>query len=287
MALFGNKKVNNSDETFRPEQLEKFEDKGDKQVANKRNMHIFNRFSAKRDAKDISKQTKWKRIAGVATVAIIVVLAILWLVSWLLTTIGDLVIDVEDSAAKKGIVVSANADGSDPSLRLTAENVKEVTNITRDWLPANLDNEKDGSHNGKNYLAYTFYLSNNGSETLDYISTLKMVGVAKSADEALRIMVYKNGEPKTYGKINLDGSTPVIAEETFSYTEPFKDVEISEKGKQEEVVFSEKNEGLTPGSSDKYTIVTWIEGEDQECIDDIMGGYCKLMWFFNVDGEEL
>lgn len=287
MALFGNKKVNNSDETFRPEQLEKLEDKGDKQVANKRNMHIFNRFSAKRDAKDISKQTKWKRIAGVALVVILVVLAILWLVSWLLTTIGDLVIDVEDSAAKKGIVVSANADGSDPSLRLTAENVKEVTNITRDWLPANLDNEKDGSHNGKNYLAYTFYLSNNGSETLDYISTLKMVGVAKSADEALRIMVYKNGEPKTYGKINLDGSTPVIAEETFAYTEPFKDVEISEKGKQEEVVFSEKNESLTPGSSDKYTIVTWIEGEDQECIDDIMGGYCKLMWFFNVEGEEL
>lgn len=286
MALFGNKKTP-EDEVFQPEQLEKLENKGDKAVANERNYSIFDKFSAKRDARDISKQAKWKRRAGVAIVVLVAVLGILWLVSWLLTTIGDLVIDVQDEAAKKGIVVSANADGSDPALRLTAENVKEVTNITKDWLPADLDNEKDGSHNGENYLAYTFYLSNNGSEELNYISTLKMVGVAKSADEAIRIMVYKNGEPTVYGKVNLDGSDPVIADQKFEYTEKFKDVEINEKGKQEEVVFSKKNENFKPGDKDKYTIVTWIEGEDAECIDDIMGGYCKLMWFFNVEGEKV
>lgn len=288
MALFGKKKVNNADEVFQPEQLDRLETKGDKQVANQRNMFILNRFSAKRDAKDISKQTKWKRIAGIALAVLLVVLGILWLVSWLMTTIGDLVIDVQDTAAKKGIVVSAHADGSDPGLRLTAENVKEVTNITKDWLPKDLDNEGDGSHNGKNYLAYTFYLTNNGSETLDYVSELRMVGVAKSADEALRVMIYRNGEPTVYGKLNMDGSTPVIAEETFAYTEQFKDVDINEKeGKQEETVFSVMNRGFDPGQTDKYTIVTWIEGEDPECIDDIMGGYCKLLWFFGIDGEEI
>ena len=288
MALFGNKKVNNADEVFQPERLDKLETKGDKQVANQRNMHIFNRFSAKRDAKDISKQTKWKRIAGLVLAIILVVLGILWLVSWLMTTMGDLVIDVQDEAAKKGIVISAHADGSDPSLRLSAENVKEVTNITKDWLPKDIDNEGDGSHNGKNYLAYTFYLMNNGSETLDYVSTLKMVGVAKSADEALRVMIYRNGEPVVYGKLNMDGSTPVIAEETFAYTDQFKDVDIDdEKGRQEETVFSVTNKGLAPDQTDKYTIVTWIEGEDPECIDDIMGGYCKMLWLFSVDGEEI
>lgn len=287
MALFGNKKVNNSDEVFQPEQLERLEDKGDKQVARKRNQFIFQRFSARRDAREINKETKKKRIAGIILASVIVVMGIIWLISWLLTTIGDLVIEIEDTAAKKGIIVSASADMSDPQLRLTAENVVEVTNITKDWLPANLDEEKDGAHNGQNYLAYTFYLSNNGSETLDYNSTLKMTGVAKSADEAIRIMVYKNGEPTVYGKVNLDGSDPVLAEETFEYNVPFKDVDISDKGKQEEVVFSKKNESFAPGDIDKYTIVTWIEGEDPECIDDIMGGYCKLMWFFNVDGEEL
>lgn len=286
MALFGKKKVNN-EEVFVPEQLERMEDKGDKQVAHKRNQFILQRFSARRDAREINVETRKKRIAGTILAVVLIILGLVWLISWLLTVIGDLVIEIEDGAAQKGIIVSASADMSDPKLRLTAENVVEVTNITKEWLPGNLDTEKDGAHNGRNYLAYTFYLSNNGKETLDYISTLKMTGVAKSADEAIRIMVYKNGEPKVYGKVNLDGSDPVIADEKFVYEVPFKEAHVTEKGKQEEVIFTQTIENFAPGDVDKYTIVTWIEGEDQECVDDIMGGYCKMMWFFNVEGEEL
>ena len=44
---------------------------------------------------------------------------------------------------------------------------------------------------------------------------------------------------------------------------------------------------LKPGDVDKYTIVTWIEGNDPECIDDIMGGFVKMQWLFSVDGEQL
>ena len=318
------KKPKTTEEAFSPEQLEQLEYKGDKEVQLQRQKEgLFQRYTARRDSKDIAKQVRWKRRAGVALVIILLVLLLLWIISWLLTTIGDLVISVDSGAARKGIIVSANEDLSDPQLKLSADMQTEVTNITYDWLPATLDLEADGTHNGRNYVAYTFYLSNNGSETIDYESELKAVRAAKSADEACRIMIYKNGEPTVYAKKNLtdvngnlpaeDGADPMPFEKIYKKVVPQsyekltaeqieenaaapqnkEAVEVTDEELpivefvDDEVVFHLTSENFEPGSTDKYTIVMWIEGEDPECIDDIRGGYVKLNWFFNIKGEEL
>lgn len=283
MPLF--KKKLNNEEPFTPEQLQKLEDKGDIAVEKARNMTIFDRFMARRDSKDLSRIVRWKRRAAVTLILALLILIILWIIAWLFTTIGDLVISVENGAARQGIIVSEslNEDGSakDPKLQLTAKNVTEVTNITYDWLPKTLDTEKDGEHNGENYLAYTFYLTNNGKETLDLESTLKFTGIAKNADEALRVMIYKNGEPTIYAQKNRDGSQ---LEEVvnFEFIEGNDDLNLNDY-----VLLNDVTEGIDPDETIKYTIVTWIEGNDPECINDIMGGYVKMQWFFNVEGEEL
>ncbi|MBR2714736.1 MAG: hypothetical protein IKB73_00825 [Ruminococcus sp.] len=279
MPLF-NKKLNN-DEPFTPEQLERLEDKGDIAVDRVRNRSIFDRFSARRDSKDIASAVRWKRRARVTLIIAVLVLLILWIISWLMTTIGDLVISVENGAARQGIVISEHADGSDPTLELTAKNVTEVTNITYDWLPTDLDTSGDGEHNGENYLAYTFYLTNNGKETLNYESQLKFTGIAKNADEALRVMIYKNGEPTIYAQKNRDDSQ---LEElvNFEFVEGSDDLNL-----EDYVLMNDKTEGIKPGQTDKYTIVTWIEGNDPECINEILGGYVKMQWFFNIEGEEI
>lgn len=283
MPLF--KKKLNTEEPFTPEQLKKLEDKGDIAVEKARNMTIFDRFLARRDSKDISRVVRWKRRAAVTLILAVLILIILWIIAWLFTTVGDLVISVENGAARQGIIVSEslNEDGSanDPKLQLTATNVTDVTNITYDWLPLNLDTEADGEHNGENYLAYTFYLTNNGKETLDLESTLKFTGIAKNADEALRIMIYKNGEPTVYAQKNRDGSQ---LEEVvnFEFIEGNDDLNLNDY-----VILNDVTEGIAPNETIKFTIVTWIEGNDPECLNDIMGGYVKMQWFFNVDGEEL
>ncbi len=283
MPLF--KKKLNNDEPFSPEQLQKLEDKGDIAVDKARNHTIFDRFSARRDSKDIARAVRWKRRAGITLVIALLVLLILWIVGWLLTTIGDLVISVENGAAKEGIVISEslNDDGTagDPVLQLSAQNVTEVTNITYDWLPTNLDTEKDGEHNGDNYLAYTFYLSNNGKETLSYDSTLRFTGIAKNADEALRVMIYKNGEPTIYAQKNRDDSQleDIV---NFEFVEGADDLNL-----EDYVIMNDTTDDIKPGDTVKYTIVTWIEGNDPECINDIMGGYVKMQWFFNIEDEEL
>lgn len=283
MPLF--KKKLNNEEPFTPEQLKKLEDKGDIAVEKARNMTIFDRFMARRDSKDLSRIVRWKRRAAVTLILALLILIILFIIAWLYTTVGDLVISVENGAARQGIIVSEslNEDGSvkDPKLQLTATNVTDVTNITYDWLPKNLDTEKDGEHNGENYLAYTFYLTNNGKETLDLENTLKFTGIAKNADEALRVMIYKNGEPTVYAQKNRDGSQ---LEEVvnFEFIEGNDDLNLNDY-----VLLNDVTEGIKPNETIKYTIVTWIEGNDPECLNDIMGGYVKMQWFFNVEGEEL
>ncbi len=317
------KKPKNIEEPFSPEQLERLETKGDKDVQLQRQKEgIFQRNRAKRDAKDLASQVRWKRRAGIALVTILLVLFLIWIMTWLLTTIGDLVISVDSGAAKKGISVSQDADGTQfgengGPFKMSANMVNEVTNITYDWLPATLDLEADGSHNGRNYLAYSFYLHNNGKETVNYVSTLKSVKAAKDADEACRIMVYKNGEPEVFAKENRgltssDGK-PEPFEKIFkksipaNYKQPTaEEIEAAAKQPQNKeavettdeeiviqpfvdptIVFSTTSDGLEPGKTDKYTIVMWIEGEDPECLDVIREGYVKLMWFFNIEDEEL
>ena len=312
------KKPKNIDEPFSPEQLERLETKGDKDVQLQRQKEgIFQRSRAKRDAKDLASEVKWKRRAGITLVVLVLILLLMWIMTWLLTTVGDLVITVDSAAARKGITISSSADGSDSTTKLAAAMVPDVTNITYDWLPATLDLEADGSHNGKNYLAYTFYLSNNGKETLNYQSTLQSVKAAKDADEAIRIMLYKNGEPAVYAKENRgltssDGS-PEPFEQIFkkeipeNYTPPTaEEIEAAAAAHQskdlvahtdEEIViqpfvdsktvFDTVIEGIEPGQTDKYTIVMWVEGEDPECLDVIRDGYVKLMWFFKLADEDL
>ncbi len=312
------KKPKNVDEPFSPEQLEQLEYKGDKEVQLQRQKEgLFQRYGAKRDAQDIASQVRWKRRAGITLLVLVLVLFLIWIMTWLLTTIGDLVITVDSGAAKKGISISEHENGDGSTFKLSANMVNEVTNITYDWLPATLDLEAEGSHNGRNYLAYTFYLTNNGKETLNYQSMLQSVKAAKDADEACRVMIYKNGEPEVFAKENRgltssDGS-PEPFEKIFkkeipaNYTPPTaEEIEAAAKEPQnkelvnhtdEEIViqpfvdsktvFNSEVEGLEPGQSDKYTIVMWIEGEDPECLDVIRDGYVKLMWFFNIADEEL
>lgn len=313
-----------TEEAFTPEQLDKLESKGDSAVqAERRKEGIFQRYSAKRDSKDLASQVKWKRRAGVALVILLLVLLLLWIISWLLTTIGDLVISVDSGAVKKGITITEHEDGSDPHTELSATMVNDVTNITYDWIPATLDLEADGSHNGRNYLAYTYYVNNNGKETIDLQSRLVAVRAAKSADEACRIMIYKNGEPTVYAKRNITlpdgtitrepGANVLPLETVFkkaipeNYTRPTAEeikaaaeqpqskaiVDMTDEEMQvvefaeDQVVFDVVEKDVKPGDTIRYTIVMWIEGNDPECIDDIRGGYVKLNWFLNIDGEEL
>ena len=54
-------------------------------------------------------------------------------------------------------------------------------------------------------------------------------------------------------------------------TKPFKTAKVVDSGYREK---------LQPQEIDKYTVVIWLEGEDPECINNILGGTIEMMMRF-------
>ena len=93
-----------------------------------------------------------------------------------------------------------------PKRRLKAENLQFMDNISIDWIPKNIDEEAEGSHNGDNYIAYTFYVENQSDTVFNYWYEMYSDDVVRDVDEAIRVMIIVNDERKIYAKVNhLDG----------------------------------------------------------------------------------
>ena len=85
--------------------------------------------------------------------------------------------------------------------------------------------------------------------------------VIKNVDEALRVMIILNGEKTIYAKVNSTTKEPEKDTKAFF---------------SEEKVEVECRENLKSGEIDKCTVVIWIEGDDPECIDELIGGEIKM-----------
>lgn len=252
-----------TEETFTPHDL-------DSLSAQSRKM--LGRYAAVRESEEASKDKRFLKKAILTVLTIMLILLILWLVSIFITLYGDLVISTDKDLRENGIMLSTSADFKDTAIQLSAPKVQDVTNIAQEWLPKDLD-KHDGAHNGKNYLAYTFYLKNGGKEKLDYTGTMQITGVANNMDEAIRVMIYKNGESLVYAKGQK------------------KNRSLAEKGTiawlNNTTVMKTQSKDFAPGSVDKYTVVIWLEGNDLECTNDILGGYIRSRILFSVadDGK--
>lgn len=264
-------KRNKDKQVFTPSDLEALENKHERQQVKDNAHKIYTRVGAQRTATDITKTVKWQKRTKIALIIVILIAFILYLLSLALTQWGDLVISVDRNARGAGLILSENSDMKDASPMLSAPSAEEVTNITYAWLPFDIIDKQDGSYNGENYLAYTFYLSNNGKEKVSYEGMLEITGASKSVDEAVRILIYKNGDPYMYGKMKK-GTKDTPEEDATVFLE--------------EAVVMKTTSDINPGDIDKYTVVSWVEGNDPECVDDIMGGYIRMSMLFSIADEQ-
>ena len=162
---------------------------------------------------------------------------------------------------ESGLVIYEEQANKNTRTFLKSEDIEFFTDISVNWLPEDIDNEGEGSHNGKNYIAYTFYAENMGQDTINYWTTIKIDDVVKNVDEAIRVMVFKNGNKVIYAKNNRTTDQPEAGTVSF---------------KNEDTVMLELSEDFKVGDIDKYTVVIWVEGDDPECQDDLIGGEIKM-----------
>ncbi len=85
--------------------------------------------------------------------------------------------------------------------------------------------------------------------------------VIKNVDEAARVMVYFNGDRKVYAKMNSYTNEPEKG--TFSFYS------------ENEAVLDQRKD-FKPSDIDKFTVVIWLEGDDPDCTDNLLGGEIKM-----------
>ena len=166
-----------------------------------------------------------------------------------------------DFAQESGLVMYEKLAEKHERKILKATRVDFMDNISVKWLPENLNEMGEGSHNGENYLAYTFYLENKGSDPINYWYQIIVDDVIKNVDKAIRIMIYRNDEKTIYARPNeRTGEAEFGTEKFYSDAEPVL----------------ECRENFNPGEVDKITIVVYLEGDDPDCIDSLIGGEMKM-----------
>lgn len=222
-------------------------------------------------ADKLRKRKKLTRYIKLTAFSIVSVMAASFAVLALVYNGGDFTITLNrEMTTKNGIILYNNSITKDGVNKLAADKLEYMDNISINWIPTDIHEQAEGPHNGKNYIAYTFFLENQGEEAIDYWYTVAIDDVIKDVDTAVRVMIYRNGEKTVYAKLNADTN------EAEPNTKPF----ISDL-----VPVSEKVENFQVGAIDRYTIVLWLEGDDPDCTNNIIGGEIKMHMEINEEGS--
>lgn len=235
----------------------------------------------------ISKRYYWKKIK-----VILIVLAVA--ITWFLLTLaissnrnGNMTIYVDKTTATKTLSLSESSDLSNPSGKLYGPSLVNAWDEIEDNIPAYSDlldgdtsklegisydeKENDGivTRTKRNYIAYTFYLYNSGSESLDYTMSFDIEYVDKELDSTIRVRLYEDGELKTYAKANDKGE--------------YDDYQTT-KFESNNVIVSRSYKDFDVGKVKKYSVVIWVEANDRDTTNEKIGGSIVLSMKFSVVG---
>lgn len=251
----------------------------------------------------------WKIMNFIGRAGIISVLAtagaaigLAYVYSDLVNKKQDFTISVSGSLQKVGLDLSETEDFSNPSVRLQCNVLDEVTCISLKTLPNSdiLDKNASGDHSEpRKYFAYTFWVRNAGEKEVDYTWELKLKQIENDVDKALWVMLYDEGKQTIYSKeISEDNPEHLsgfdkeyfkgeAANAEYQYynsngkygirTTKYEnnDLGIIAKGKVENFNIEDKH---------KYTVVMWLEGDDPDCTNAILGG--NAICDFNITVED-
>ena len=217
-------------------------------------------------ADKVRRRKKFGKIIRRSLLVLLIFLVLLYIILEIVYTEGRFTVVLDSNETlESGLAVFDSLNNSHGKRKLEATPIKFMDNISYKWIPENIDTEAEGSHNGQNYIAYTFFVENQGSEVLNYHYEVIVDDIIKNVDEAIRIRIYRNGEAKTYAKRNF------IDNEPEKDTVPFTEIEESEG-----TIILEKVADFKPDDLDRITVLVWLEGDDPDCTNALIGGEIKM-----------
>lgn len=230
-------------------------------------MKLFDKIKLDKTVRTVTKRALFMKAAAISAAGLITITGVTYLFALFFDQSGSFTVKLDNhDLLNSGLSLSETQSFERPTERLSAKPLKNVNNISVYDLPDNLENA-DGDHSTKNYIAYTFRVKNRGKVTYTYNASIDIQSVTKNLDDAIRFRVYNNGKHKDYAKLKRNGTGPE------KNTTPFE---------SQTVVCSMQRPMFKPGNIDKYTVVIWLEGDDSECVDSIIGGSIKAIMNFKI-----
>ncbi|HPD02965.1 MAG TPA: hypothetical protein P5161_06560 [Eubacteriales bacterium] len=234
--------------------------------------------TSKRVTRNIRSKFLRKLLLVIMSVALLVTSTVY--IMLLLIEDNSMRIYVGQTEAGKSLTLCSDASFSRPTAYLTVNGPRVMDNITYDWLftrygidETDFGQSLEGNFSGENHIAQTFYLKNNGTGDVQYVTSIKLLGSFKGMEDAIRVLVVKNGDVNIYATLSVNGEPEPVSNNPELLTVPFYSDEF--------VMYNDANI-LAAGEIDKYTIILWIEGEDPECTNERLGGYVKMEMVFGA-----
>lgn len=149
-----------------------------------------------------------------------------------------------DALYQKGVDLSETGEFRYVGSELHSDRMPKHMVAAESDILENLDEEVEGSWTGDGYMAYSFYIRNAGWEDTGYQATLHLDSVMRHAEPALRVKVWRNGEP-------------VICK--------------GDDGKDRKL-YEWKEKEFRKGFVDKYTVAVWLDEQDPDFQEEMKDG---------------
>ena len=223
---------------------------------------------------------------------------------------GHFTINLSDDMFKEGFVLSETVGFENPTVELFAKPAENVPCVSIKNISTDVDNI-DGGHN-KDYFAYTYYIRNEGQNTVSYVWELELNSESLDLSDAAWVMLFVDGNMRFYAKAN--GTTgeaealPPMDDNSRGYLDlpivtlapdsnQFEIVRKTDSGLTYYRVIPDKFESdymitqgevkdVEPGEVHKYTVVLWLEGDDLDANNSKIGGHLGTQMNFRLSSEE-
>ena len=218
---------------------------------------------------------------------------------------GHFTISMSNELFREGFSISETKGFENPTSHLFATPAEDVPCISIVNIPDNI-NEIDGAHHDK-YFAYTFYVKNEGESVQDLSWQLRLNSESQNLSQSVWVMLFIDGKMTIYAKADDDGNLemlPACDDNTRGYLEPPLYQYSADPDGQFEVIKKSGSltywrvkakpflsnslvqEGLIeqfqPQDAHKITVVIWLEGDDPQCTNELIGGHLGMDFYMQI-----
>lgn len=217
-------------------------------------------------ALEYEKKKKRKKRAAIWAAVGSIGMAVFIIIAFSIIHVDRFTISIENDPS---LCLTLDEKHEEKTTQLIAPPLLKAADTQYTYILEDLD-ESLGSKNTDYYFAYSFYLGGVSAEnkSINYNLAMTLDRYSNSLEEAIRVMIIRNGEKQIYAKPNSDGSAkPIYYGEDHSATP--EQIGITRTFRENKNIIVEAYE-IKPGEFDKYTIVMWIDG--WESVNEMKGG---------------